>query len=133
MLVRVDQELATRGHEITLLVSSEEGLNRQELGKRAFAGLDILTFQGPVGIGTKEWFANQPPDVTEVAVIESKNQLQYVYEPTHMCVYVYIHKRINTYIQGAHSNSAALCMHVVHVRQIYSMSLGQAACITDTL
>ena len=65
-VLRVGQELAERGHNFTLLVSSEEALDKQRLGKRAFDGLHMATFQGPEGIGTQEWFVNQPRDVAEV-------------------------------------------------------------------
>jgi len=65
-VLRVGQELAKRGHNFTLLVSSEEALDKQRLGKRAFDGLHVVTFQGPEGIGTQEWFVNQPRDVAEV-------------------------------------------------------------------
>ncbi|KAL0022994.1 hypothetical protein WJX79_004166 [Trebouxia sp. C0005] len=64
-VLRVGQELAKRGHNFTLLVSSEEALDQQRLGKRAFDGLSVATFQGLVGIGTQEWFVNQPRDVAE--------------------------------------------------------------------
>ena len=68
-LLRVGQELTSRGHNLTLLLSSEEGLDRQGLGKHAFDELNIVTFAGPRGIGTQEWFANQPPDVTQVCMV----------------------------------------------------------------
>ncbi len=65
-VLRGGQELAKRGHNLILLVSSEEALDKQRLGKRAFDGLHVATFQGPEGIGTQEWFVNQPRDVAEV-------------------------------------------------------------------
>ncbi|KAL0052620.1 hypothetical protein WJX82_004873 [Trebouxia sp. C0006] len=64
-VLRVGQELAKRGHNFTLLVSSEEALDKPRLGTRVFDGLHVATFQGPEGIGTQEWFVNQPRDVAE--------------------------------------------------------------------
>ena len=65
-VLRVGQELHTRGHNFTLLLSSREGLDGRGLGSRSFAGVNVVHFAGPKGIGTTEWFRNQPRDVTQV-------------------------------------------------------------------
>ena len=65
-ILRVGQELQTRGHNFTMLVSSQEGLDLGKLGSRSFEGLKVVHFAGPKGIGTAEWFANLPRDVAQV-------------------------------------------------------------------
>lgn len=64
-ILRVGQELQTRGHNFTMLVSSQEGLDLGKLGSRSFEGLKVVHFAGPRGIGTAEWFANLPRDVAQ--------------------------------------------------------------------
>ena len=66
VILRIGQELQARGHNFTLLLSSGERLDRDGLGSKAFAGLNIVHFDGPDYVGTTEWFANQPRDVTQV-------------------------------------------------------------------
>ena len=72
-VLRTGQELASRGHNFTLLLSSEEGLDLQGLGSKAFDGLNVVMFKGPVGIGTQDWFANQPRDAMKVALASTSS------------------------------------------------------------
>ncbi len=99
-VLRVGQELAKRGHNFTLLVSSEEALDKQRLGKRAFDSLYMATFQGPEGIGTQEWFVNQPRDVAEVcasgvitrlATVPETLLVMYPHTAQELCRPLYIH------------------------------------------
>ena len=65
-MLRIGQELAARGHTFTLLISDQENLSVNELGSKAFPGLNIVAFSGPPGIGTKEWYEQLSRDLTTV-------------------------------------------------------------------
>ena len=65
-LLRIGQELAARGHHFTLLVSSLEGLSIQDLGSKSFAGLEVVAFDGPPGVGTTEWYEQLSRDLNTV-------------------------------------------------------------------
>lgn len=67
-MLRIGQELAARGHTFTLLVSDLENLSIHELGSKAFSGLNIVSFSGPPGIGTKEWYEQLSRDLTTVCI-----------------------------------------------------------------
>ena len=65
-MLRIGQELAARGHHFTLLVSSLERLSIQDLGSKSFAGLEVVTFDGPPGVGTPEWYEQLSRDLNTV-------------------------------------------------------------------
>ena len=45
-MLRVGQELASRGHHFTFLVNDQEGMGLKYLGARAFPGLEVVEFLG---------------------------------------------------------------------------------------
>lgn len=66
-MLRIGQELAARGHQFTLLVSSLESLSIQNLGSKSFAGLEVVAFDGPPGVGTSEWYEQLSRDLKTVS------------------------------------------------------------------
>ncbi len=66
-ILRIGQALAARGHNSTLLVSdSATDMSREQLGSKAFPGLEVLTFKGPPGVGTSQWYEQMNRHVNEV-------------------------------------------------------------------
>ena len=70
-VLRIGQELAARGHNFTLLVSDKEKLSVQELGSKAFPGLNVAQFAGPPGVGSSEWFQALSRDTKKVRQADS--------------------------------------------------------------
>ncbi len=66
-MLTLGRELVNRGQEFSLLLSSAETLSREIIKAKSFPGLQVLEFDGPPGIGTKEWAATLPLDPKEVA------------------------------------------------------------------
>ncbi len=76
-VLRIGQELAARGHRFTLLVSDLEGLSVQELGSKAFPGLDVIAFNGPPDVGTTEWYEQLSRDLNKVCIFtDLENELR---------------------------------------------------------
>ena len=61
-MLRAGQELASRGHSFTMLISEHDEITRDLLTSKAFPGLNLLTFQGPADVGTRQWFSSIPRD-----------------------------------------------------------------------
>ena len=55
-MLRIGEELVRRGHQFTLLLSSQE-LLAKELSI-SVSNITIVTFMGPAGLKTHDWFAN---------------------------------------------------------------------------
>ena len=64
-LARIGLELVDRGHNFTLLLSSEDVLSHTRLAYGPFRSLTVLNFSGPAGVGTQEWRARMPRDPTK--------------------------------------------------------------------
>ena len=67
-MLKIGQELASRGHKFTLLVSDVEGLSLEKLGSKAFPELSLIAFRGPPYVGTKAWHDEYPRDLTKVGL-----------------------------------------------------------------
>ncbi|DBB11136.1 TPA: hypothetical protein ACH3X3_006595 [Trebouxia sp. C0006] len=65
-MLRVGQELASRGHPFTFLVSDQENMGLKHLGAKAFPGLEVVEFAGPPDIGTQDWFTQFSRDVMAI-------------------------------------------------------------------
>jgi len=59
---RVGKELCKRGHNFTVLVSDKDTISRRVLQKRAFPGMNVITFRGPPGVGSDDWAASMSRD-----------------------------------------------------------------------
>lgn len=64
-IARIGLELVERGHNFSLLLSSEDELSHSRLAHNPFGALNVLNFSGPPGIGTQEWRAQIPRDPTK--------------------------------------------------------------------
>ncbi|DBA78167.1 TPA: hypothetical protein ACH3X2_008133 [Trebouxia sp. C0005] len=65
-MLRVGQELASRGHHFTFLVSDQEDMGLKHLGTKAFPGLEVVEFAGPPDVGTQDWFTRFSRDVMAI-------------------------------------------------------------------
>lgn len=65
-ILRIGQELAVRGHNFSVLLSSTDAISIDALKKRSFPGLDVVTFEGPVHVGTEAWASSLSRDSQEV-------------------------------------------------------------------
>ena len=74
-MLRVGQELASRGHPFTFLVSDQENMGLKHLGAKAFPGLEVVEFAGPPDIGTQDWFTQFSRDVMAVGILLSLGTL----------------------------------------------------------
>lgn len=61
-MLRVGQELASRGHSFSMLISEHDEITKELLTSKAFPGLELLMFKGPADIGTRQWFTSIPRD-----------------------------------------------------------------------
>ena len=61
-MLRMGRELASRGHNFTMLLSSADEISRTLLQSKAFPGLEIVSFVGPPHLGTRQWFEGLPRD-----------------------------------------------------------------------
>ena len=64
LLLKIGQELITRGHTFSLLVSAYDAMSLQVVF--GVSHIQVLTFQGPLYAGTEEWAARLPQDPQEV-------------------------------------------------------------------
>ena len=65
-LLRVGQELQSRNHSFTVLVSSEDLSNQGVVKTRGFPGLKVKQYAGPPGVGTEEWGSKLTQDPIKV-------------------------------------------------------------------
>jgi len=65
-ILRIGQELAMRGHNSSMLLSSTDAISIDALSKRSVPGLDVVTFEGPVHVGTEVWASSLSRDPQEV-------------------------------------------------------------------
>jgi hypothetical protein len=65
-ILRIGQELAVRGHNFSMLLSSTDAISIDALRKKSFPGLDVVTFEGPVHVGTEAWASSLSRDPQEV-------------------------------------------------------------------
>lgn len=65
-ILRIGQELAARGHNFSMLLSSTDAIGIDALNKRSFPGLQLVSFDGPQGVGTEEWASGLSRDPQEV-------------------------------------------------------------------
>jgi len=82
-MLRVGQELASRGHHFTFLVSDQEDMGLKHLGAKAFPGLEVVEFAGPPDIGTQDWFTRFSRDVMAVGVLLSLATLTLAWHDFH--------------------------------------------------
>lgn len=61
-MLRLGRELSSRGHNFTMLLSTADEISRTLLQSQAFAGLNIISFDGPPYLGTRQWFEGLPRD-----------------------------------------------------------------------
>jgi len=66
-ILRIGQELAVRGHNFSMLLSSTDTISIDAIKKGSFPGLDVVTFGGPVHVGTEAWASSLSRDPQEVA------------------------------------------------------------------
>ena len=52
---RIGIELATRGHNFTLLISQFDEVSSDAFGSKTYDGFEIIKFQGAPFIGTYPW------------------------------------------------------------------------------
>ena len=65
-ILRIGQELAARGHNFSMLLSSTDSIGVDAVNKRSFPGLQLVSFDGPQGVGTEEWASGLSRDPQEV-------------------------------------------------------------------
>ncbi len=71
---RIGLELAERGHDVTLLLSSGDRLAQARLAHPPFDGIKQIRFAGPEGIGTNEWLTDldrNPAKVTSLSEVRT--------------------------------------------------------------
>ena len=65
-VLKIGHELANRGHNFSILLSSTDAIGISTVTTNAFPGLGILTFEGPIGVGTEEWASGLSRDPQKV-------------------------------------------------------------------
>ena len=74
-IFRIGQELTARGYNFTLLLSKFDEVSGDAFGSKAYAGFEIMTFQGAPFIGTNEWvhtLSREPQQVSALCGKEKK-------------------------------------------------------------
>lgn len=66
-VLKIGHELADRGHEFSMLLSSQDAIGIDTITKHAFPGLKMVTFSGPAGVGTEEWASSLSRDPQTVS------------------------------------------------------------------
>ncbi|KAL0043684.1 hypothetical protein WJX82_007403 [Trebouxia sp. C0006] len=66
-ILRIGQELAARGHNFSMLISSTDAISIDALKNRSFPGFQVVTFDGPQGVGTEDWASSLSRDPQECA------------------------------------------------------------------
>ncbi len=82
-MLRVGQELPSRGHHFTFLVSEQENMGLKHLGAKAFPGLEVVEFAGPPDIGTQDWFTRFSRDIMAVGILLSYGTLTLAWHDFH--------------------------------------------------
>jgi len=82
-MLRVGQELPSRGHHFTFLVSEQENMGLKHLGAKAFPGLEVVEFAGPPDIGTQDWFTRFSRDIMAVGILLSFGTLTLAWHDFH--------------------------------------------------
>ncbi len=66
LFARVGQELITRGHIFTVLISSADETSQHTFITRKTPGMQAITFQGTAGVGALEWASRLSRDPVQV-------------------------------------------------------------------
>ena len=53
-MLRIGQQLASRGHQFTFLGNDQENMGLKHLGAKGFPGLEVVEFAGPPDIGAQQ-------------------------------------------------------------------------------